>query len=49
MACAGKVNFLWKHKCCEEKQRSVTSKEAGIKKIMMELHKSSFISADQNL
>jgi len=31
MACADKVNFLWKHKYFEVKQRSVTSKEAGIK------------------
>ena len=33
MACVDKVNFMWKHKYCEEKQRSVTSKEVGVKKI----------------
>ena len=32
MASVDKVNFLWKHKYCEEKQRSVTSKAVGIKK-----------------
>ena len=31
MACAEKVNFLWKRKYYEEKQRSLASKEAGIR------------------
>jgi len=31
MACVDKVNFLWKLKYYEEEQRSVTSKEIGIK------------------
>jgi len=49
MVCVDKVNFLWKHKYCEEKQRSVTSKEVGIKKIMTELHMSRFMSDDENV
>jgi hypothetical protein len=49
MACVDKVNFLWKHKYCEEKQRSVTSKEVGIKNIMTERHTSRFMSDDENV
>jgi hypothetical protein len=49
MACAGKVNFLQKHKYCEEKQRSIACKEVGIKKNITELHAIRFISDDQNV
>jgi hypothetical protein len=47
MACVDKVNFLWKYKYYEEKQRSVTSKEVGKKKFMTELDTSPFMSDDQ--
>ena len=49
MACLDKFNFLWKHKYYEDKQRSVTSKEVGNKKIMTELHTCRFMSDDQNV
>jgi len=48
MACVDKVNFLWKHKYYDDKWRSVTSKEAGIKKMKKELHMSRFILQSAN-